>query len=170
MNGWWLVTTAAQMLHEHEREAVLGDLAEAADSSWRGVCDVFGLVVRREAALWTSWRPWLAAFGIALPASLLLMGVSVSVSLGLQNTVALRPLLSRIVLLLGGAWTAGWMAGWVSWRTIWATALLAALPCLFCLSSFRMPSLSPVSLLLFLPPAIWGVRSGLRRAVTGARP
>src|SRR5450432_1362129 len=46
----------------------------------------------------------------------------------------------------------------VSRRTLWVSASLCALPCLFCLARFRIESLSRVSLLLFLLPAILGVR------------
>ena len=42
------------------------------------------------------------------------------------------------------------------------SAVLCALPCLGCLSTFRIASLSRLSLLLFLLPAILGVRRGLR--------
>ena len=77
--GWSLVDAASRLLERPEREVVLGDLYEAGMGAWKGLLDVLGLVVRRQAALWQSWRPWLAGFGLALPASFLLMGVSLSV-------------------------------------------------------------------------------------------
>ena len=80
-----LVEMAARLLGPEEREAVLGDLAEAREGAWRSLCSVAGLVVRRQAMLWKSWRPWLAGFAIALPSSFLLMGVSLSVSWSYQR-------------------------------------------------------------------------------------
>src|SRR3979409_2222035 len=77
---WPLVGVAVRLLERSEREAVLGDLLETGESTWRGLLDVLGLVIRRQLAHWKNWRPWLALFGLALPSSLLLMGVSVSVS------------------------------------------------------------------------------------------
>src|ERR1700724_1913055 len=78
--GGSLVEAAARLLERDERQAVLGDLVEASESTWQGLLGVLGLVFRREAFLWKSWRPWLAGFGVALPSSSLLMGASLSVS------------------------------------------------------------------------------------------
>ena len=44
------------------------------------------------------------------------------------------------------------------------SAVLSFAPCLFCLERFRVESLSRFCLLLFLPPAVWGVRRGLQIA------
>src|SRR5258705_11397461 len=85
--GWSFVAVASQVLERDEREAVLGDLVEAGESAWRGLLDVLGLVIRRQAVLWKNWRPWLAAFGLALPFSFLLMGFSLSVSWSYQYFV-----------------------------------------------------------------------------------
>ncbi len=174
---WSLVEAASQLLERGEREAVLGDLVEAGGEAWNGLLDVLGLVVRRQLALWRSWRPWLAGFGLALPASFLLMGVSLSVTNGyqlcawlLRNSQFLDPKLLRetgfaiaprigfffcqVLLLLGLAWTGGFVVGRLSRRTLWTSALLCLSPCL---ARFRIPEMSRVSLLLFLLPAIWGV-------------
>jgi hypothetical protein len=174
--GWSLVEVAGRLLGAREREAVLGDLAESGESAWRGVFAVTGLFLRREAALWKHWRPWLAGFGVALPSSLLLMGVSLSVSCTYErltwHTVFDRCaptghegpllLLCHVLLLLGWAWTGGFVVGTVSRRTLWVSAVLGLSPCLFCLVRFRVEPLSRYCLLLFLLPAIWGVRQGLR--------
>ena len=53
------------------------------------------------------------------------------------------------------------MAASVSRRTLWVSGALCALPCLSCLATFRIEFLSCVSLFLFLPAAILGVRRGL---------
>lgn len=72
--GWPLMNVVSRLLEPEEREAVLGDLAEAGKNTRQALPSVLGLVVRRQAALWKNWRPWLAAFGLALPGSILLMG------------------------------------------------------------------------------------------------
>ncbi len=173
---WSLVEVASRLLEREEREAVLGDLAEAQENAWNGLFGVMGLVVRRQALLWKSWRPWMAGFAVALPSSFLLMGASLSVSWSYQRLLCpellkaasltkgsgLLVLLCQVVLLIGWSWTGGYVVGAASRRTLWASALLCYSPCLFCLSRFRVESLSRYCLLLFLVPAIWGVRQGLR--------
>lgn len=170
--GWRLVDVFARLLERDEREAVLGDLLESGGGARQALFDVIGLVIRRQAAKWNSWRPWLAAFGLAIPSSFLLMGFSIAVSRAYQDIVlkttgttlspALFLLLCNAVLLAGWAWTGGFVVGSVSRRTVWASGALSLLPCLFCLERFHIESLSRFCLLLFLPAAIWGLRYGLR--------
>jgi hypothetical protein len=176
--GWSLVEIAARLLERGEREAVLGDLLEAQENAYQALLGVFGLLIRRHLSHWKNWRPWLAAFGLALPGSLLLMGFSLSVTQGYQQFIGpvirnatgltLGPgfwlLLCNIFLLIAWSWTGGFVVGSVSRRTLWVSAALSFSPCLFCLSRFRVESLSRFCLLLFLLPAIWGVRSGLQVA------
>ena len=173
---WSLVEVASRLLQGDEREAVLGDLVESEERAWKGLFGVMGLVVRRQALLWKSWRPWLAGFALALPSSFLLMGASLSVSWSYQRLLCpellkaasltkgsgLLVLLCQALLLIGWSWTGGYVVGAASRRTLWASALLCYSPCLFCLSRFQVQSLSRFCLLLFLVPAIWGVRHGLR--------
>jgi hypothetical protein len=169
--GWSLVETTAQLLEGEQREAVLGDLVEAGESAWQGLLGILSLIFRLQASFWKSWRPWLAAFGVSLPASFLLMGVSLSVSQGYQRLIsptsasgsALLALTCQVLLLLGWAWSAGYVVGSVSRKTLWMSAALCCSPCLFCLERFRVFTLSRFCLLIFLLPAIWGVRHGLRR-------
>ena len=168
---WSLVEAVAQLLERDEREAVLGDLLEAGVGAWRGLIDVGGLVVREQVGLWKSWRPWVAAFGLALPGSLLLMGTSISVSWKFQRLMGssemmgagLLMLFCNALLLVGWAWTGGFVVGSVSRQTVWVSVAACWSPCLFCLMRFRESSLSRLCLLLFLVPAVWGVRWGLRR-------
>ena len=177
MNGGWSLLDLTSRLLEHtEREAVLGDLEENGDPLWLAIVGVIGLALRREARQWRSWRPWAAGFGVALPSSYLLMGASVSVAwsymrllcpellsqAALSRPSAVLVLLWQAVLLIGWSWSSGFVVGSLSRRTLWASALLCYSPCLRCLSIFRVESLSRFCLLLFLLPAIWGVRRGLR--------
>ena len=171
--GWWCVEAASGLLEPREREVVLGDLAEAGDPMFRGLLDVLGLALRRQALLWKSWRPWVSAFGVALPNSFQLMGFSLLViemsSKMFRHVLrtgsgvdGLGLLLCRIALLVVLAWSCGFAVGAVSRRTLWVSVAACFLPCLFCLSRFKMPYPSPLSLLLFLPFALWGAWQGLR--------
>src|SRR5256885_15230783 len=82
---WSLVDVFSQLLERDEREAVRGDLAEAGDGAWHGLSDVAGLVIRRQVLLWKNWRPWLAAFRLALPGSFFLVGFFSSVCSGYEQ-------------------------------------------------------------------------------------
>jgi len=163
-----LVDLVSQLLERDEREVVLGDLEESGESGRQALVAVLGLVVRREAALWKNWRPWLAAFGIAMPSSFLLMGFSLSVSRAYRQFLDPGPgfalLLCNVLLLAGWSWTGGFVVGSVSRRTVWVSAALCFAPCLFCLARFRVESLSRFCLLLFLLPAVWGAYRGLQIA------
>jgi hypothetical protein len=168
--NWFLVESAAQLLKRDEREAVLGDLAESGEGLWQGIAGVCGLVVRRHASLWRSWRPWLASFGLTLPCSFLLIGASVSVSWTIRGMMLagvsedkVWPLVGRTPLLFLVAWAMGFLAGSLSSRTLWASACLTLLPCLFCFSRFGQQALPSVILLVFLPPAVLGAWQGVRQ-------
>jgi hypothetical protein len=164
------VEAAALLLDPAEREAVLGDLAEAGAQSWRGVLDVLGLIVQRQLNAWREWRPWAAAFGLAMPGSFFLMGASVSVSASVAAVLGGEALPTggglalacEIALLLAWSWTSGFVVGSLSRRTLWLSALVCASPCAMCLAMFRSQSLSRPCLLAFLVPAIVGVVMGLR--------
>jgi hypothetical protein len=168
--SFWLFGTVSRFLEPAEREAVQGDLIEAGESGWQAARAVLGLLLRRQAELWRNWRPWLAAFGLAVPGSFLLMGFSVSVSRACQQFIGpgLRPgvtlLLCDVILLAGWAWSGAFVIGTLSRRTLWVSTVVSFAPCLFCLERFRIESLSRFCLLLFLPPAIWGVVKSLQIA------
>ena len=167
--GWWILFLVCCRVTNAKRA---GDLLEAGESAWQSLLGVLGLIVRREATLWKTWQPWLAAFGLALPSSFLLMGFSLSVSRAYQQ-LAGGPILHatgidvrqgfalflcNVVLLAAWSWTGGFVVGSVSRRTVWVSAALSFIPCLFCLERFRIESLSRLCLLLFLPIALWGAR------------
>ena len=173
-----VLQTVSQLLTPHEREAVLGDLTERGANNWRSTTDVLDLYFRRHIALWKSWRPWLAAFGLAIPSSLTLMGLSVSIAESGQRwinesvlngaEVTLSPglalLLSNIVLLVAWSFTGAFVMGSISRRTVRISVALSFVPCAFCLARFRIESLSRLCLLLFMIPAAWGLTHGLRFA------
>jgi hypothetical protein len=167
---WHWAERTAGLLERDERDAVLGDLQEAGESAWQALLDVAGLLARRRLALWKDWRPWVASLGLALPASLLLMGFSLHVSHGYQRLTHATPgldvlrLLGSVLLLSVWSWTGGYVMGSLSRRTVRASAAFACAPCFFCLVRFRGESLSRFCLFLFLIPAIWGVVRGLRVA------
>lgn len=167
---WSLVEAAALLLEPAEREVVLGDLAETGEKAWRAVFGVLGLIVRRQVTAWREWRPWLAAFGLALPGSFFLMGASVSVSAGVAawlygatlTPTASVQLLCEAALLVAWSWTGGFVVGSISRRTLWVSAAMCASPCLMCLAEFRQQTLSRPCLVIFLVPALLGVLMGLR--------
>jgi hypothetical protein len=169
-SAWPLVELSTRLLDPQEREVVLGDLEETQETTWRGLLDVFGLILRRQVGLWRDLRPWVAGFIVALPSSYLLMIASFSVSCTYQRLVNHRvfiglwptghegfPLLfCHVLLLISWSWTAGCVVGSVSRRTLWASVVLATAPALL----FLCASASWFSLYLFLPTAIFGVWRG----------
>jgi hypothetical protein len=173
-SAWPLLELSTRLLDPVEREVVLGDLEETHETTWRGLVDIFGLVLRRQAGLWRDPRPWIAGFVVALPSSYLLTTASFSVTCTYQRLVNHRVfvghwptghegfplLLCHMLLLIAWSWTAGYMIGSVSRRTLWASVVLAAVSSLHSLCM----SVSWLSLFLFLPPAILGVWRGCQSA------
>ena len=47
---WWLVDRLSRGLEQGERDAVLGDIAEAGESGGDALLDLLGLAVRRQAS------------------------------------------------------------------------------------------------------------------------
>ena len=171
--AWRAVATVSNLLESNEREAVCGDLVECGEGAWRSLVDVLGLVIRRQSQLWKSWRPWVAGFGLVVPSSFSLMGLSFLVSevylqlthrlqSGILTDASLFQLIFSFLLLVGWSWTGGFVVASISRRTLWISALLYCFPCLFCLQEFHVPSMSKFCLLLFLAPTALGIRRGLR--------
>jgi hypothetical protein len=173
---WRLVEALALQLAPAEREVALGDLIETRTTAWRGIWEMFGLVMRRHLDLWKNWRPWLAAPGLALPCSLMLMGFSFAISMEVGDrflfgrrlgcstvgSVNGASIVCQIVVLLICSWAVGFTVEYLSQRTFLESAVCCFLPCLFCLLRFHHQSLPRVCLLLFLLPAMLGVRFGRR--------
>lgn len=174
ISGWRYIEVAAGLLAPLEREVVLGDLIEADRGVWRGLGDVLDLASRRQLALWRSWRPWAASFGLALPVSLFLMGWSVAASEAVASLLggpAQAPLLwlsfSRLFLVISWAWMAGFAVGAVSRGTLWASVLACCVPCVHCLSMWPGHGLSFLRLLIFVLPGLWGVWRAQRELKLG---
>jgi len=161
----WIVEMAASFLRPDEGEAVLGDLAESGEGPWKALCAVAGLVTRQQLEPWRSWRPWVAS-SVALPASLLLLGVSFGLSVDSVNLLHDGPVRGTVVcealLMLAWAWMGGFMVGSLSRRTRWISAVLCAVPCLSCVLRFHDSSLSRFCVLLFLVPGVVGSVQGMR--------
>jgi hypothetical protein len=73
---WRSVDILSRMLSFDEREAVRGDLAESGATGSQALLDVLSLVMRRQAALWAHWRPWLTLVGLVVPLGMLVSVVS----------------------------------------------------------------------------------------------
>jgi hypothetical protein len=163
----FLAEAAMILLAPEDRDAVLGDLAEAGAGGLSALCSVFGLVVRQQAELWRVWQPWIAS-SVAFAGSLLLLSVSFGLSMDsrrlLRHECGYGSVLCGALLLLSWAWTSGFVAGSLSRKTQWVSSILCAIPCLSCVLRFQDTSLSRLCVLLFLPAAVVGAMQGVRRA------
>jgi hypothetical protein len=56
-----------RLLEPGDRDAVLGDLAEAEANPPRALFELSGLIIRRHLERWRDWRPWLAVVAIVVP-------------------------------------------------------------------------------------------------------
>jgi hypothetical protein len=177
---WFLLERVSCILEPAEREAVLGDLKEAGEGPWQTLVEIVGLVLRRQAGHWKDWRPWVAAIGVSVPTSFLLMGDSVMLFSGfvtLAQASAPRQLFAaeveilsvQALLLAGWSWTSGYLVGSVSRRTVWFSIMAYCAPCLFCLSRFHIETFSRLSLLLFVLPLAVGLWQGRRGQRMGRR-
>lgn len=144
---WRLVDLLSRMLEPDERDAVRGDVAESGETAARALRELLGLVIRRQAALWTDWRPWLALVILVVPLGLLLSGVSTwwayrsAISLWLyvnwwDSAFLWHPLYRddlirtvanfflRSLALIGWSWTSGFVLGSLSRRATWVNGAL----------------------------------------------
>lgn len=69
---WWVVEPVSRFLEHDERDALLGDVEESRQNGPRALLDVLDVVIRRQACLWMTPRPWLLFFGLILPLGMLL--------------------------------------------------------------------------------------------------
>ncbi|HEY1756761.1 MAG TPA: hypothetical protein VGG72_15405 [Bryobacteraceae bacterium] len=73
---WWLAHRLSRGLESGERDAVLGDIAEAGEAGGEALLDLLSLTIRRQAALWSTARTWLAPAGLIAPVGMLVGGWS----------------------------------------------------------------------------------------------
>jgi hypothetical protein len=78
--GWVLALWISSVLERAEREAVVGDLAESGESGVRVLVNVFGLVIRRQAAVWKDSHLWAVLFILVIPFSFMLCTVAQGVA------------------------------------------------------------------------------------------
>src|SRR5712692_2650362 len=147
---WWLVDAVSLALEPSERDAVRGDFAESGEGGADALVDVLGLIVRRQAALWIAWRPWLALATLVVPLGLLLSlasrwwadGSAIYAWLYVNNWTSAyldspgsrlelarhgAELLLAFVTLACWSWTSGFVLGSLSRRAIWVSGSLFSL-------------------------------------------
>jgi len=159
---WKLAEILSRMLDSDERLAVRGDLEESGETGLQALWDVLGLVLRRQAAMWKDWRPWLALVGLIGPVSVLLsLGclwlrgaydlnlwiirnrrdieptILSQTGLSVRHGVVLLALSS--LLLFCWSWVTGFVLGAMSRRTLWFNGILFCLALLFLGSQFNRP-------------------------------
>jgi hypothetical protein len=126
----------------------------------RAVCELLGLVLRRQAPLWKTWRPWLALVGIVGPVGVLLSKISVGLvshigrqalvywqygvpySSGLTETQELEALVCVSLAIICWSWVGGFVLGTLSGDTLYVNGTL------FCLVWFCL--CGPLRTLLYL--------------------
>src|SRR4051794_16231543 len=152
-----LAEMATILLAPEDRDAVLGDLAEAGARGLSALCSVLGLVVRQQVELWRAWQPWIAG-SVAFAGSLLLLSVSFGLSVDSRHSLrgerGYSGVLCGALLMLSWAWTSGFMVGSLSKKTRWVSGILCAIPCLSCVLRFQDTSISRLCVLLFLVPGV----------------
>lgn len=142
---WWLVDKLSRTLEPDERDAVCGDFAESGETGGRALRNMLGLVVRRQAALWKDWRPWLALVGLVAPVGYLLSLTSFRLGAGLGMQIRtmwkigeryrtgmttgeeIAVLACGCVALVLWAWTSGFVLGSLARRTVWVHGALFCL-------------------------------------------
>jgi hypothetical protein len=118
------------------RNAVMGDLAELKVPERRAVFELLGLILRRQAPLWRTWRPWLALSGIVGPIGVLLSLISFGVvseigrqalvywqygvpySSGLSNAEEIETLVCVSLAVMCWSWVGGFVMGILSGQAI----------------------------------------------------
>ena len=147
-----LVELIARVLEPEERTVVLGDLKETNERCSRAVREVAGLVLRRQAALWVDWRPWLALVGLVGVVCPVLWVISSEVtapifmdirtywrvgslySSGLTIREEFYISLMRAAGLFVWSWTSGFVLSRLAGKTIWILGMLY-----FLLWTFPLP-------------------------------
>src|SRR5579872_3181823 len=172
---WWLVDVLSRLLEADERCAVRGDFAESDETCGAALVGVLGLVVRRQAGLWSGWRPWLVLVGVSAITGIALSVITFTLSLflnrqfliwwldGVHYQDGLTPLEEICVgsawflAICLWSWASGFVLGFVSGRAISLTAplffLVVALPIVrsFFLTIRSHPPIAQLAVISILP-------------------
>jgi hypothetical protein len=147
--GAWLVHQISRFLDGDERDVVRGDLAECRVADARAIWEVLGLVIRRQAALWADWRPWVALTALVAPLGMVLSiasrqwanaaaiyawlyvnnwtwGYLESPGARLDLLETSANLVFQCLVLICWAWTIGCALGSLSRRTLWFNGFVFA--------------------------------------------
>ena len=188
--GRRLTDFVSRGLEPVEREAVLGDLTESTASGAEKLRDVLGLVVRRQAALWWDWRPWVVVTALVAQMGQMLAINTAALSRTYdlyfwivrnyyaidpatlhENNLSLQRGISRAALesflLASSAWGTGFTLASLSPRTIWVNSTLFCLALLVSQIQFvtglHVGIFPPVVLAAFVvAPSAWGIARGYR--------
>jgi len=136
---WWLVDIASRLLDPGERAVVRGDFAESGETAGPALRGVLGLVLRRQAAVWIDWRPWLALVGLVgiagprLSEATFLFNNAINQQLIVFRMYGVHPetgltfrqdvfcLVCMALALASWSWVSGFVLGSLSGRGIWFT-------------------------------------------------
>jgi hypothetical protein len=192
---WWLVDRLSRGLEQGERDAVLGDIAEAGESGGDALLDLLGLAVRRQAS--SSTEVWAVA-GLIAPVAMFVRGLRPPASWLEEVIGQLHAILSQgvleesamtrsddilrlvcgVLLIAGWAGMAGFALGSVLRRRAWKYAafvcvlwwLLTGPPArgMFGVPLRQILIWLTVQLLLILVPFLVGVSHGVRLGSLGA--
>lgn len=177
---WRVACRLSLRLDRDEGAAACGDLVESGASGARALREVAGLVVRRQAEVWLTWRPWAALLTVVAPLGLLLSVASRWFADNAASKLRLYMLtgdwayfavpgwrhdviaaavmsVTSLIALAVWSWTTGFVLGRVSRRASGVAALLFALVVAFgtvgSTTTVRMGSHGS----LFVPIAITGI-------------
>ncbi|MFN7922021.1 MAG: hypothetical protein U0Q16_18100 [Bryobacteraceae bacterium] len=140
----------ARLLEIEERDAVLGDLTESGSGPARAALEVARVVALRQVALWKTWRPWVALFGLAIPGAVLFNNLALTVGGAFrlyywiwQNYADMDPAALRdtgftlqrgiattiwfSLLLCARGWFAGYALAAFAGKTLWLSSAVFAL-------------------------------------------
>jgi len=157
--GQWLINKITRTLEPELQDAVVGDVAELKMSDRRAICELVGLVVRRQAQPWKTWRPWLALVGIVGPVGVLLSRISAGVvtsfsiqaiaywkygvpySSGLTEAQEIESLVCFSLAVICWSWVGGFALGTLSGDAFYVNGTL------FCLVWFCL--CGPLQMLIY---------------------
>lgn len=198
--SWRVVELLSRLLEPDDRDAALGDFAESNLPVGTVLCDLLGLIMRRQAAWWNRWQPWLALFGIVGPVTLMLFLFLLSLTrtydlylwivgnyqhfdpamldqTGLTVPRGVAIMVRHSLLLLGWSWTAGFALASLSRRVILVNGMLVCgiIAALLLVALNTAPPPKPLLLLslvalLLATPLLGGTIQGLRKERLSPRP